>query len=1091
MERNRDSRRATVSAANCLPRRRQSITTLRDSIDEDRQMELQETVRLGDREQVSKKNREREFPKRRRIDRSAAQQRSDGGESYRENESTDSSDEEYFEEEEEMRIHQQDRVNQISPASSSLSNNRRGLRTLRSSPVLKSAADEMLGVPVPRRARSSSAKRLQEYCNSASGGFGEDLSLRRISPLRAAVSLIGSGDSMKKKKFSERRMPISNPKQSAIEDDIEIEVAEALFDLMKQSQSQSQSQSQLQSSQIQNVDRDRLIPASDELKMSKADCGQDENNAFSVQNEPSKKVNAGRDMGDSMKELKKDGRIEKERFPDDTAVSVNGFVNKVKVGSPKESESPSCVKVNACDIQDPTVTKAHDAIIVEDKKETKLEIDLMSSPLLSSPEREGLVDMGTNPSVMAQAVQKKSEVAAKDQQLNLDVEKHCNQQQGRKENKNQSPTSLLHFPIGMSSWPGVLPHPGFMPPLQAMPGNGIAKSSMIMQPPQFKFSQPRPKRCAAHQFLAQSIHCHQQLIKESLSTGPAVLCRSKSPTLKSTAPAQNFFPGNPFLREFQGGQNLAIDSVGSGKDKSSDTAVALNATSTKSLLQQASHPASASSFLHGHGFWLPFGHHQATMMAPVNSSGSPQSATSAANATLQSTSAGRLPNIPLSNASTALSLIHPMLPSNESSPYMAILQNNGSIPISTNISIPPFNGGSHSMPFFNSSLYPSLTFNQQQFTTSHASAQSASPNTNLSSHRQPQSSAKTSENKFLTSISANLQSGKVVQPSYSSSKSNAEVNWKNGVSLAPGFISHSAKPSNSPQQMNHAMYSPTSVGSGAAGNKQIDPPQQGSKGRVELIPQAYALSFGSNSSATPVLNFSSMAQSSGMFHMLRDTSLNGNQMHQKNFQNSEGKSLGSGGQSFSSEISALSAMGPPKFDTRTVNFLPSSFNGSQPFQTSSGVSVPNFQQHQLIQLQDHQMHQIKSSTPHNIHGSFLTGILPSSSSSSNPMFDPPSFHPKWENFPRSAAPESTTSNVPQLKSSQGQTHSINFGNAPVQGHQFVMKSESRNAATSIASTTPPLPSQEVDGQKSSSPACRRNVPSILSACPSQLPELKY
>ena len=34
MERNRDSRRATVSAANCLPRRRQRITTLRDSIGE-------------------------------------------------------------------------------------------------------------------------------------------------------------------------------------------------------------------------------------------------------------------------------------------------------------------------------------------------------------------------------------------------------------------------------------------------------------------------------------------------------------------------------------------------------------------------------------------------------------------------------------------------------------------------------------------------------------------------------------------------------------------------------------------------------------------------------------------------------------------------------------------------------------------------------------------------------------------------------------------------------------------------------------------------------------------------------------------------
>lgn len=95
--------------------------------------------------------------------------------------------------------------------------------------------------------------------------------------------------------------------------------------------------------------------------MSKADSGKDENNAFSVQNEPSVKVNAGVDLGDSMKELKKEGRVEKERFPDDPAqelVSGDGFVNKVKVGSPKESESPSCVKVNACDIQDPTVTKA-------------------------------------------------------------------------------------------------------------------------------------------------------------------------------------------------------------------------------------------------------------------------------------------------------------------------------------------------------------------------------------------------------------------------------------------------------------------------------------------------------------------------------------------------------------------------------------------------------------------------------------------------------------------------------------------------------------------------------------------------------------
>lgn len=97
-----------------------------------------------------------------------------------------------------------------------------------------------------------------------------------------------------------------------------------------------------------------------DLKILKADGGKDENNAFSVQNEPSTKVNAETSLADSMKELKKEGRIEKEKFPDDPAqelVSGDGLVNKVKVGSPKESESPSFVKVNACDIQDPTVTK--------------------------------------------------------------------------------------------------------------------------------------------------------------------------------------------------------------------------------------------------------------------------------------------------------------------------------------------------------------------------------------------------------------------------------------------------------------------------------------------------------------------------------------------------------------------------------------------------------------------------------------------------------------------------------------------------------------------------------------------------------------
>lgn len=208
-------------------------------------MDLQETARLGDREQLNRKD--RELAKRRRV---VVQQRSDDAESNRENESMDSSDEEYYDEEEDAR-NNRNRTNQPSPTSSSLSNSRRGLRTFRSSPVLRAAADEMFGVPIPRRARScmcikniwctcvlfydlflllimlafsfsliilvdyvcflfiflASTKRLHEYCNLTSGALAEELSHRRFSPSSATVSLIGSGSaspsssgaSMKKK----------------------------------------------------------------------------------------------------------------------------------------------------------------------------------------------------------------------------------------------------------------------------------------------------------------------------------------------------------------------------------------------------------------------------------------------------------------------------------------------------------------------------------------------------------------------------------------------------------------------------------------------------------------------------------------------------------------------------------------------------------------------------------------------------------------------------------------------------------------------------------------------------------------------------
>lgn len=414
------------------------------------------------------------------------------------------------------------------------------------------------------------------------------------------------------------------------------------------------------------------------------------------------------------------------------------------------------------------------------------------------------------------------------------------------------------------------------------------------------------------------------------------------------------------------------------------------------------------------------------MMAPANSSGPPQSsASSVGNTSLPSNPTGRHSVLP--SASAAMSLNHPLFPSNEA--YMAMLQNSG-----CPIPVPSFKGGAPSLPLFNHSLYHPSMFNITQNQQHLAIPQP----TNSLSHKQPHSQ----------------QSEKPPHLSHISSKSETEISRKSGgASVAHGFS----------QPMDLSI-----------GNKNMDHPQQGgSKGVIELVPQAFASSFGSTASTTPALNFSSMAQNSAMFHMLPDMSWMGSNqiLHQKNY---DGKSLSSsGGQVFRfpkldcKEIS----MGPPKSDglPRSINFLPSPLTGNQQHHHHQQ------QQQQFIQVQNSQLQQLsgtaqaKSSGPPN--GSFL--------------------------FPSNSSPVVTdNSKVAQLmKSSHGQTHMPSF-----QGHNIVVKNEppsSRNkqrtassAGTAAASTISGQEAEAGTSQKTS-PACRRNVPSILSMCPSPLPELKY
>ncbi|XP_073284625.1 uncharacterized protein [Primulina huaijiensis] len=988
MERRRDLRIGTTSAVNRLSRRRQRVTSLKDSNEEDREMELHEAVRLRDRERSQKKDRDPEFPKRRSIERYAMQQKN-GGEGYRENESTDATDEEYLEEEEDAGINLLNGLDHSSLQSSSLTNNRRNLRTLRSSPVLRASVDETIGVPIPRRARSTSMKRLHDYRNSSSGKLGEELGHRRFpsSPATAShicaggASLSASGASMRKKmKSVDPRAPrvlksTSNPRPSSeIQDDVEIEVVEALFDLMKQPQSLSHS------SKNEETDDNDSVNAADE-GLTK---GGKEDKTFLLQYGKSIKVDPETAMDDSMVEMNKDEGIEKEKFPNDSAPQCGDrFLNIEKVLSPKESESPSCVKVDAYEVQNPKVTRADDtAIVVEEtKKEAKLEIDLMKDATISKD------DPG-------EAVHRLPKLDLEEYYHDKSSVRDGGKQQlwGHQEQKNQSQTSLLPFQISLGGWPSVLPHPGYMQSQQAvLPVVDRARFPIAMQPPKFTFSQPRPKRSATHRYIAGSIQQHQQLITNSLLSGPAgvaTLCGNMPPT-------QRFMNGSPAVGDCLRKQNLGAITMGNGKDKGSEVPLALNSTKNKEpMLQLASLHSTANNFLHNPAFIFPLGHHQTTVMAPAKSSGPAHSAFASGNMSLSSNSAGGPSvNLSLPGDEAVTNLGIPNLASTEVAPCMAVLQNNGrQFPISTNMAMPKLKGvQSPPFPLFNSSLYSSTMFNVSQ------------------SHKH--SSTKIVDNNYRSLAAAHSTETEKEKlqfpPSHPSGKSDPEIGRKGSALYADAL-------------------------------------QRSTESRDELIPQTFLASFGLNASSCPPLNFSSMAQNSAIFPVLQNMAWNSNQMaKQKNFQTSEGKSvIGStkvddglkrtlgksdthGRKGSSNDVSPVSMMGTSMVDglAGSVNFVSSVASGNQqPFppsllsQTSGVLPILHQHQHQSIQLQKHYMQQMQQTETAKINAS--TGdvlpecFLPGSFPIRNPFFskvsvqiDNSSYSHNWQNLPRSAAPE--------------------------------------------------------------------------------------
>lgn len=122
----------------------------------------------------------------------------------------------------------------------------------------------------------------------------------------------------------------------------------------------------------------------------------------------------------------------------------------------------------------------------------------------------------------------------------------------------------------------------------------------ILQPPQLLFSQPRPKRCATHCYIARNISYHQQVTKMNpfwqAAAGSSSLYGNKACNLNMVPPADSQNKGMNFVQDKSQGMNIFPGT--SGKEKGSQaTGVAEAAQRKQMLLQQALPPGTPSSIL--------------------------------------------------------------------------------------------------------------------------------------------------------------------------------------------------------------------------------------------------------------------------------------------------------------------------------------------------------------------------------------------------------------------------------------------------------------------------------------------------------------
>ncbi|KAL1329633.1 hypothetical protein AAHE18_12G055100 [Arachis hypogaea] len=1050
-------------------------------------------------------------------------------------------------------------------------------------PTLK-VTDEMIGVAVPRKARSASVKRSNENCVSASGGGGDrNFRQQSNSPVEPA-SPSSSSVSVKKKM---KAIGDSSETLKSQSSDIEIEIAELLYGLRTSKKNDTSSSKDADKKKVEECNSSHaLVP-----------CNSTTAELVSVQTEQSASVHCH--GGNAVVNESGSSEAPNDVIGEDKNSGAEcGVFTDGRSASPVR-EKPKWLTELDVEKQNSASTKVVPTVPgTSGQRVGKFEIDLMAPPpVMPSPEDDlskGDVIPETKPwalnlekkredsSAKVEDMEKtfKREKTADETEeakkvtlrercdvLKHDLEKPNNvndtspsikleEQNSNKEQYTRLSNPKVEKTAQYSSMPlstAGSGHPNSLSSVGCtMPSETVFKmdkatgSSTKFEHVKEVPSQPQPKRCATHHYIARNIFLHQQFTKMNALLAPSIGSASLCGTKPNNPSAESLVIGKQSQKHHavQGKGSSATSDSSLTAVKNSNNANPTDSTQRMQLvLQQGSRPGSTSNLVHAPAYLLPPGQHQASVAAATSQAG------------LNSTTGALSYN---KSHSSAIRGANP----------------------------------AQAPQILNGTCYPSQSIHPPQHPQQHPHSQvlvppsypNPSTSSSSSSYKQSQG-AQFNGNSILTSPPMQSQQSQKQHASLSHHlKHETEVNRDNASSV----VNRKSYPQKNvhghnftiPAQPVNLSFRPSVISDNVGGNSRNisdkQQQQQASKGGVETTPsQAFAISFGAyNGTNVPSnLNFSAVGQNPMIFHSLPDISWQGYQAastphstQQRPYSITEGKSGGSSShQEDEKKIThgkSSTNYGPTTlvFDnsSKNVNFMFSPSTGNWPNCTVASSSVTSVsstaitsaplssnasssQEPSLLHLQ--KQYGIQQSQQQPAMATWYKAPSTNINSATKFANDIPVFTQTQSKSSTQASNSRSsgrtmdshlhhapviTSNAPNLKSysqeqgriSQGRMQ-ISFGgdyttplppqgqlisnNRPVSttvagtppnGGNLMPNPEGRKVSSSMNTSSVNTQSQQTDNSsagsgKKSSPVCGRNVPSILSSCPSQLSELKH